>query len=338
MLHRHLEIMKAAGHPGNAGFADATNVVCEKIQEAQKNSNTGFKQTQTARTYNITVTIEKLILHSTSGHPSQWNDKTLSFFDDYITQIKNGTILDDVEFELFERSKEGNVVVVKYQGVYLLVDNGYHRWVTMQAPLKFSSKRTQVRWSQWVESLRKAVECTFGIMKGRFRVLKSGVKLHGANISDKIWLTCCALHNMILLDGEDDISVWEGVMGDFEMDDVVAHLLPHPLSRLYNSPTFRDLRNLQHHDTSGMGAGEEEPDPNAETADSCMDENYLDEEFFNEEERRLLENPGEPRQVCKLSHAFFQSRLIENFNIRFNEFKDVTWPQAIKERKPINLN
>jgi hypothetical protein len=34
--------------------------------------------------------------------------------------------------------------------------------------------------------------------KGRFRILKTGVQVHGAETTDKIWLTCCALHNFVL--------------------------------------------------------------------------------------------------------------------------------------------
>jgi DDE superfamily endonuclease len=44
----------------------------------------------------------------------------------------------------------------------------------------------------------KDVECTFGIMKGRFRILKTGIRLHRVEATDKIWMTCCALHNYLL--------------------------------------------------------------------------------------------------------------------------------------------
>jgi len=41
----------------------------------------------------------------------------------------------------------------------------------------------------------KNVECTFGILKGRFRNLKAGVHVSAC---DEIWLACCALHNLLL--------------------------------------------------------------------------------------------------------------------------------------------
>jgi hypothetical protein len=40
--------------------------------------------------------------------------------------------------------------------------------------------------------MRKDVECTFGIMKGRFRILKSGIRLYGVLKMDEVWKTCCA--------------------------------------------------------------------------------------------------------------------------------------------------
>ena len=54
-------------------------------------------------------------------------------------------------------------------------------------------------------SLRNDVECTFGILKGRWRILKSGIRIHGVTEQpNKVWLTCCAFHNMLLdIDGLD---------------------------------------------------------------------------------------------------------------------------------------
>ena len=47
-------------------------------------------------------------------------------------------------------------------------------------------------------TVRKDVECTFGIFKGRWRVLKAGVQVHGSAKMDQVFKTCCALHNWLL--------------------------------------------------------------------------------------------------------------------------------------------
>jgi hypothetical protein len=43
----------------------------------------------------------------------------------------------------------------------------------------------EIRWSKWLESMRKDVECTFGILKGRWRILKSGIRIEGVDAVDK---------------------------------------------------------------------------------------------------------------------------------------------------------
>jgi hypothetical protein len=47
------------------------------------------------------------------------------WLDCLISGIQDSTILKDLEFELLAYDKEGDVLVVKYQGVYVIVDNGY---------------------------------------------------------------------------------------------------------------------------------------------------------------------------------------------------------------------
>jgi hypothetical protein len=176
--------------------------------------------THTARTYNVSVNHRRRILYTTSGHPARWNDKTLVLFDDFAGGIHSGKLLDDVEFELWELDDEGNEVAVKYRGCWLMVDNGYLKWSTTVPPFKNSLSRREIRWSEWIESLRKDVECTFGILKGRWRILKAGVRVHGVEVTDKIFKTCCALHNWLLdVDGLDEQweqgvpSEWEGELG-----------------------------------------------------------------------------------------------------------------------------
>ena len=235
-MENHFKVLQEAGHPACAGFSDAANIVCEKVDHALKNIHTGYKQSTTARTYNLTVTIDRRIINSTSGHPARWNDQSVSYFDTYIMSIKEGKIFEDLDFTLLERNPNGEIVKVNYKGVYLLVDNGYHKWVSLMSPMKVASKRSDVRWSMWVESLRKVVECTFGIMKGRFRVLKAGIRLHGVEAADKIWLTCCALHNWLLDEDSTESNQWDGVHGLFSEDDVWRHIIDAPLTRIQMCP------------------------------------------------------------------------------------------------------
>lgn len=76
----------------------------------------------------------------------------------------------DIQYELL--GKDG--IPSTHNGCWLLVDGGYHKWTALQGPVKHSSVPDLVRWSGMAERLRKDVECTFGILKIRWRVLKSG--------------------------------------------------------------------------------------------------------------------------------------------------------------------
>jgi hypothetical protein len=122
--------------------------------------------------------------------------------DQFISGVRDRYLLQDNDFELLDYDLLGNVISVKYKGVYVIVDNGYLQWLCTVPPFTVTSDMDEIRWSKWLESMRKDVECTFGILKGRWCILKSGICLQGVDAVDKIWLTCCALHNWLLeIDG-----------------------------------------------------------------------------------------------------------------------------------------
>ena len=150
-------------------------------------------------------------------------------------------------FELFERIDDGSIIKVKYCGVWLVVDNGYLNWGVIIPPINRTIYITETKWSEWLESTRKDVEYTFRILKGRFRMLKSGVRLHGIAMADTIWMTCCALHNMLLrVDGLSE--EWDGHEDLFDFD-AESERVPFALKRLANP---NEQRN---YDTSGMVSG-----------------------------------------------------------------------------------
>ena len=139
--------------------------------------------------------------------------------------------------------------MVKYCDCYVIVDNGYLSWSVTVPPIKLSTSCSEICFSEWLESLWKDVECTFGILKGRFRILRYGIRLWGLDKTDQLWMTCCALHNRLLeVDGL--CEGWEnGVRSNWETDVDDENDLPFALRRLKNPSKERT------YDTSSMGVG-----------------------------------------------------------------------------------
>ena len=305
-----LEEYKLAGFTGCVGSMDASHVEHSRITYRHRQAHLSFKLPFTARTYNLICNHRRKIFCTTDGHPARWNDKSLVRFDKLATALHEGTHpLCNLVFELYAKGENGQEPVKqKYKGGWLLVDNGYLNWGVTIPPLKQTATIPEWRFSKWLESMRKDVECTFGILKGRWRVLKAGIRVHGTAASDMIWKTCCALHNMLLeVDGiaEDYSSDWLGEMGAFNSEDV-----PEAVRRLLNSTTT----GFQLYDVSGMGAGED------------GDEDEEDEDSEDEEEfKGSIEEEEGAIVVRKMSMTDFRKRLIDHFDICFQR-KEIAWP------------
>lgn len=182
-------------------------------------------------------------------------------FDSFITGLHEGTGLSDIEFDLYEYDNDGNITCKKYKGGYVIVDNGYHDWLVTVPPFTRTNVVREIRWSRWVLSMQKDVECTFGILKGRWRILKCGIRVHGIDKVDLIWLTCFALHNWLLevdglnreWTGEETAmcleSDWLGELGAHDFSGVTRSNIPNSIMRLSNNLTNRNF------DESGMGPG-----------------------------------------------------------------------------------
>ncbi len=64
--------------------------------------------------------------------------------DRLISGIRDSTILVDLEFELLAYDKEGDVIAVKYQGAYFIVDNGYLAWSCTVPPFTVMSNTEEI--------------------------------------------------------------------------------------------------------------------------------------------------------------------------------------------------
>ncbi len=156
-IEPHMDEFKLSGMPGACASSDATSIVHEMCSHRIQRVHKGFKSKHPTRTYNLTVNHRREILGTTSGHPGSYNDKTVVLYDDFVMDIKRGNILTDYEFELLE-IQGGKVIKKKYKGVWIVVDNGYHNWSITVPPLSNSCRYDEIRWSEWIESMRKDVE------------------------------------------------------------------------------------------------------------------------------------------------------------------------------------
>ena len=87
------------------------------------------------------------------------------------------------------------------KGVYLICDNGYLRWPQLICPYGAGEPvhtEAGCDFSSNLESVRKDVECTFGILKKRWRMLNDGMNYRDINTCEKIFVTCCCLNNFLL--------------------------------------------------------------------------------------------------------------------------------------------
>ena len=242
-------LFKASGFDGCIGSVDATHVPIVTCPHWARNIHKGFKLSMPARSYNVTVDHSRRVLGSTCGHPSTWNDKTLILFDEFISNVHNGKVPDQFQFKLFEKDKNGNVIQVLYKGVWFICDNGYLSWSCTVPPDSNAKTYDEIRFSEWLESMRKDVECFFGIMKGRFLIFRYGFRLHKIYQCDQMWLTCCALHNMLLeIDGLHENwelgakSDWEKCSSDLEIYD---RDIPFAIERLNRHNAEENLNQNQ---------------------------------------------------------------------------------------------
>ena len=352
-----------AGFPGCIGSTDATHIPLEKVCMSMRQAHLGHKSKVTMRTYNLTCNHRRKILHTTEGHPARWNDKTLIRFDNFMSELRDGALNEKFDFEL--RTRQGMTIdddgedrTLKLRGAYVIVDNGYLEWSTTVPPLKASCNRSELRFSQWLESMRKDVECTFGILKGRWRILKSGIRLYNTEIADNIWLTCCALHNMLLdVDGLSKSwnngvrSRWELERGEFGAEDI-----PFAIHRLVD-PTGTEEFRLRQYDRSRFGYQrpptqvsdneEEDNDGGDERSENDDDNRSSHQRDDRGRNRRIGRNHSNATAssrirrgriesgtaVNELNFFQFRSLLIDNFNIRFHE-NNVQWPRRLAHSTP----
>jgi hypothetical protein len=175
-----------SGLPGCIGSSDCTHILTQGCEYNLKNNHTGGTSRNTTCTFNLMCNHRRHILYTSIGGPGCWNNQTMVCLDNFISDIYDGLILSYNEFNLVLYDSNKNRVQMTYTGVYVIVDNGYLPWSCTVPPFLMTNKINETRWLKWIESMRRDIECAFGILKGRWRILKSSVRISDVVNVDKV--------------------------------------------------------------------------------------------------------------------------------------------------------
>lgn len=211
----------AVGLNGAICSTDAVHLHWSRCPSELANLHTG-KEGYCTIAYNVSCGHDGYVFSSTPGTYGSCNDKTIIKFDDWIHRLRTDDLYTKIEYGL--RNKRRNEVsepveengVERVSGVYAIVDGGYHRWCTTMSAFRHISNKPYAEWREKMESVRKDIECVFGRVKGRFRILKMPILFQKKEQVDCMFLTCLGLHNM--LHKWDGFDKWEAGVEWGEVD------------------------------------------------------------------------------------------------------------------------
>ena len=148
--------------------------------------------------------------------------------------------------------------------------------------------------------MRKDIKYTFGILKGRFRILKYGMRFRKVEHCDMLFKTLCAFHNMLIKEDGLDCN-WMNYREALDQDQMNRNQFPPTLLRLHS--LYVDQQNS-----------------------SIEDQNV-----YPEWKRRLERSKDQftfnnKRIVRKMPQHLYIECLVEHFNICYKK-QQIVWPR-----------
>ena len=181
------------GLPGAMGSVDVVHVKWSNCPAGDFNRAKG-KQSYPSLAFECITNFDRRICHVHGPQFGTRNDKHIVKMDIGVAAIEKN--YSHAPWQYFDEYG----VIHKETGAYLICDNGYLQWPTLICPFMRSEGNTPLEscFSVNVESVRKDVECCFGILKARWKSLDFGFKHRRVQICQHIFVACCVLHNMML--------------------------------------------------------------------------------------------------------------------------------------------
>ena len=184
---------ESLGIPGAAGSMDVVHIALGAFPYALSNVCTG-KEGFPSLGYNMICDHQGRELALMPGVYGRMNDKTIIKFDLSMDSVRTDKLFTDYMYEVHDEKGVRSME----KGVYVICDGGYLQWDVLQCGLKHSSDSGYNEWRKRVESVRKYIECYFGRLKKRFKILKTPNHFRKKFQIDNMMFTIVSIQNMIL--------------------------------------------------------------------------------------------------------------------------------------------
>jgi hypothetical protein len=181
------------GFPGCVGSMDVTHIYWDKCPNYLRFLCKG-KEGKPTLAFQTVCDHSRRIHHLSAPFFGATNDISITYQDTYPVALVNKEVHAEVHFQTYNR--EGQVTY--WQGAYLLVDGGYPKIAMLMDPAIKQYDYCSVMWSEWLESIRKDVECVFSNLKNRFRFLRNKVPYWDYTFISNAMRVAAILHNRLL--------------------------------------------------------------------------------------------------------------------------------------------
>ena len=263
-LERSMKIYALLGLVGCCGSMDATNLIWIQVPKMHSNAAAGDKGK--GLLINVVCDHNKEVIFVQPSVFATNNDKISVKYNDFILLLKEKKIYKDVVYRV--RTGLGENDYIELSQVWVVVDGGYLEETIMICGFPASSVPMEYKFTDWVASVRKDVECFFGILKARWRWFRNPITVHFQTTIDDAFITACIFHNMILRhDGldrrwEDEVN-WNNIdpgdndeQVDASNDDdplfvPTVHTAPTPFVPTYVHDIIPPTHPAHYHDENG---------------------------------------------------------------------------------------
>ena len=206
-----MERYREVGLPGAIGSKDVVHIRWCRCPAGDYNRAKG-RYSYPSVAFQCITDFDRRIMVISRAQFGTRNDISITRRDHNVHSIVNDWYK-DMEWEYFNEEGE----VKRDKGVYLICDGGYVKQQTSICPFESARLDTlEGYFSTNLESVRKDVECVFGILKKRWKILDHGFQYRSISTCEKIFFTCCCLHNMMLdqmSSRKNDVRVLRGNRG-----------------------------------------------------------------------------------------------------------------------------